>query len=163
MAQARCQPLGEFMQMILPDNDGHHCLLAIPCLPAPQETLQDQHVGLAQAPMKSLLLSWVLMRVKFRVCPLRMKCEFPPSLRRSCNQAPLAFKTKCSGSSSSQCWTLGLGGFMWGSELLLLWKNLCNIVIIHVVGHPWGKVVQFDYIASPPPSISLPVVPFLCF
>lgn len=33
--------------------------------PPLQETLQEQQVGLAQAPIKLLLLPWVLVRVRF--------------------------------------------------------------------------------------------------
>ena len=37
----------------------------------PQEVLQDQQVGLAQASIKLLLLPWVLVRMRFCVCSLR--------------------------------------------------------------------------------------------
>ena len=40
------------------------------CLPPLQEALQDEQVGLTQAPSKLLLLPWVLERVRFCVCPL---------------------------------------------------------------------------------------------
>ena len=38
-----------------------------------QDTLQDQQVGLAQAPIQLLLLPWVPVHVRFFVCPLRVK------------------------------------------------------------------------------------------
>ena len=49
----------------------HSCHLLL------QETLQDQQVGLAQAPIKLLLLPWVPVHVRFCVCPLRVKSLFP--------------------------------------------------------------------------------------
>ena len=67
----------------------------------PKKTFQDQHVGLAQAPMKSLLLPWVLVHMRPCVCPPRVESLFPSVLLSSCNQAPLAFKAEYSGSSSS--------------------------------------------------------------
>ena len=63
--------------------------------------------------------------------------------------APLAFKAKCSGVSFSQCRTPRLGSLMWGSELSLLWENLCNITILQFVGC-LPRDMGFDYIASPP-------------
>ena len=44
------------------------------------------------------------------VHPLRVKALPPSVLRASCNQAPHAFKAKCSGCSSSWCWTSRLRG-----------------------------------------------------
>ena len=50
-----------------------------------QETLQDQQVGLAQAPIKLPLLSRVLVYMRFCVHPLKVKSLFPPVLWGSCN------------------------------------------------------------------------------
>ena len=44
-----------------------------------QEILQGQQVDLAQAPIKVLLLPWVLVHMRFCVSPLRVK-SFSPSL-----------------------------------------------------------------------------------
>lgn len=41
-------------------------------LPPLQKTLQDHQVGLAQAPIKLLFLSWVPMHVRFCVCSSRV-------------------------------------------------------------------------------------------
>ena len=50
-------------------------------LPPPlQETLQDQQVGLAQAPIKLLLLPWFPEPVRFCVHPLRIKFLVPSVL-----------------------------------------------------------------------------------
>ena len=54
----------------------------------------DQQVGLDQGPLKLLLLPWVWVSVRFCVCPLRMKCLFPPVLRGSRSEATQAFKTR---------------------------------------------------------------------
>lgn len=66
----------------------------------PEETLQDQQVGLAQGPMKLALLLLVLVCMRFCVPLLRVKSV-------SCSQA---FKAKCSGGLSSQYWISRLGG-----------------------------------------------------
>lgn len=42
-----------------------------------QKTLQEQQVGIAQAPIKLLLWLWFLVRVMFCICPLRVKFPFP--------------------------------------------------------------------------------------
>ena len=49
------------------------------CLLLLREILQDQQVGLTQAPIKLLLLPWVLECVKFCGCPLRVKSLSPKS------------------------------------------------------------------------------------
>ena len=66
-----------------------------------QETLQDQHIGLTQAPIKLLFLPWVLECVRFCVCPLRVKSPFPLLLWDSPKSSPLAFNAKCPGGSFS--------------------------------------------------------------
>ena len=48
-----------------------------PPTPPLQETLPDQQVGLAQAPINLLLLPWVPVHMRFCVRPLRMKRLFP--------------------------------------------------------------------------------------
>ena len=50
------------------------------CLLPLGEALQDQQVGLTQAPFKSLLLPGVLECVRFCVCPLRVESLFPAAL-----------------------------------------------------------------------------------
>ena len=61
MLQARCQLSDEYSWIcLLPSFMSHSCHRATVSPPPPQETLQDQQVGLVQAPMKSLLCpgSW---------------------------------------------------------------------------------------------------------
>ena len=50
------------------------------CLLHVQKTLQDQQIGLTQAPTKLLLLSCVPEGVRFSMCPLRVTSLFPPAL-----------------------------------------------------------------------------------
>ena len=139
--QARCLTQGEFIQLNTSQYFHHQCLCpqGEPQLPpSPQETLQDQQVGLAHAPMESLLLPWVLVCTRPCVCPPRVESLFPLVLWSSWNQALLAFNAKCSGGSSSGGQTPRLGSLVWGSELSLLWEKFCDIIILHFVGHPSG-------------------------
>lgn len=50
------------------------------CLLPFWETLQDQQVGLNQAPFKCLLLSWVPEHVRFCICPLRFESLFSTAI-----------------------------------------------------------------------------------
>ena len=75
-----------------------HLHLSLPN-PHPQETFQDQQVGLVQAPVKSLLLPWDLVGMKPCVCPPGVELLFPLVLCSSYIQALLAFKAKLSGGS----------------------------------------------------------------
>ena len=97
-------------QWVLPSSSATSVLVPAvshSCLPPPQETLQDQQVSLAQAPVKSLLFP--LGPVCTRPCghPPRVESLFPPVLWHFGNQAPLAFKAKCSGGSSPDAGPLG--------------------------------------------------------
>ena len=60
------------------------------------------------------------------VCALQEPL-FPPILWSSCTSTLLAFETRCSRGSSSQCLT-------WALELSLLWESLCNTVLFQFVG-----------------------------
>ena len=102
----------------------------------PQKTPRDQHVGLALAPMKSLLFPGLLMCTRTCMHPARVESLLPPVLWRSCIQAPLAFKVKCSGGSSSPYQTPSLGSLIWGSQLSLLLENFSNIIILQFVIRP---------------------------
>ena len=103
-----------------------------------QETPQDQKLGLALDPMKSLPFPWVPVCMKLCVHPPRVESPLPPVLWSACDQAPLVFKTKCSGGPSSPCQTPRLQSLMWGSELSVLWEKLCDIFILPFVVHPPG-------------------------
>ena len=86
-------------------------------------------------------------------CPPRVESLFPPVLWSSCTQAPLAFKAKGSGGSSSQCQIPRLGSLMWDSKLSLLWGKLCDIIIFQFVGRlPSGYGVLLYRESAPLPS-----------
>ena len=87
--------------------------------PASLQTLQEQQVGLTQASVKLLLLSWAPECVRFPVCCKSEIC-FPQS---SCT---LETQAKSSRGSSSWCRIAGSGCLMRVSDLPLLWENLCN-------------------------------------
>ena len=68
------------------------------CLLPVQETLQDQQVGLTQAPLKSLPLPWVLEHVRFCVRSLRVE---------SVSHSPLGLpKVSLAGLQSQMFWGL---------------------------------------------------------
>ena len=136
-----------------PQNGCHQCLcpqaeLQPPPAPPPQEILQDQQVGLAQAPIKLLLLLWAVEHLRLCMHPLRVAFLFPPVLWDSGDQAPLAFKASGSGGSSSWCGTPGMGSPTWGAEPSFLWDSVCNAVLLWFVGCPPGAPGR-DFIASP--------------
>ena len=118
--------------------------------PPLQESLPDQQVGLAQAPMESLLCP----ESKFRytlMFTLQEWSLFLPVLWSSWSQALLAFNVKSSVGSSSWCPIPWLGSLMWGSELsFTLWYNY-----FIVCGSPTWQV--WDLITSwkHHPTISL--------
>ena len=65
-------------------------------------------------------LPWDPVHAKVCVRLLRMGSPFPPVLRSSCTQTPLAFNARCSRGSFSQCQIPRHGDLMWGSDLSLL-------------------------------------------
>lgn len=116
----------------------------------PKETFQDQQVGSAQAPMKSLPLPWVLICERLCVCPPRMDFLLPPVLWSPCNQALVAFKTKCFGGFFPCCQIPRLGSMMCGSEeLSLLWEKFGCIIILQL-WITYSRGMGFDYITSGP-------------
>jgi len=52
--------------------------------------------------------------------------------------SPNGFKATCSGGLFSGCWTPRLGSPMWGSELPVLWENLCPVIVPQFQGRPLG-------------------------
>ena len=67
------------------------------CLLPLGEALQDQQVGMTQAPFKLLPLCWILEHARFCMHPLRAESLFPTALQLSHMQVPLAFKARHSG------------------------------------------------------------------
>ena len=90
--------------------------------------------------MKATALPWVLVCVRFCMCPVRVKSLFP-----------LAFKVTCFGRLSSWYRTSRLGSPTSGLEFSLLWENLYSTVLQCVGCLPEG--MGFDYI------MTLPVLP----
>ena len=82
--------------------------------------------------------SLFLVHVSFFCMPFKSKVSFPPILWSSCSQSLPAFKVNCSGGSSSLCQIPWLGGLTWGSELSVLWKNLCNTIFSSLWVAHWG-------------------------
>ena len=89
----------------------------------PQEVLQDQQVGLAQASIKLLPLPWVLAHAI--LCVLFKSLRFPQSWGASAVKPYWPSKPDALEGSSSQCWM----------ELSFLWENLCDVIILQFVGH----------------------------
>lgn len=83
-----------------------------------------------------------------------MESLFLPVLWSSCNQAPLAFKAKCCGGSSSQCLTFRLWSLAWCSELSLPLENFCDIIILQSLGRLPGWYGIWLHCEGPPPTIS---------
>ena len=54
----------------------------------------------------------------------------------------------CSGVLLQPHPTLGLWGLIWGSEFLLLWENLCSVIILQFVGRLHPGLMGFNYIVS---------------
>ena len=90
------------------------------------------------------------------VCTFQECILFQPVLQSSSDKALLAFKDKCSVGSSS--WLMPdprLGSLMWGSEFLLLWEKLCNIISFQFVGCPPSRHWIWLYQECTPPSLLL--------
>ena len=78
---------------------------------------------------EKLLFPLVAVHTRLCVCPTRVEFLFPPVLWSSCDQAPLAFKAKCSG------------------ELLLLMPDIQAGELDMGLGTliPVGKPLQYNY------------------
>ena len=108
----KCQLLGELIQMNAPQYVRHWCL-------HPQSGPQPSPASPGDPPRQTgrsgpgscEITAFALgPGARGSLCaPLRVESLFPPILWSSCNQAPLVFKVKRSGGSSSWCPTLGLG------------------------------------------------------
>ena len=122
--------------------------------PAPQETLQDLQVGLAQAPMESLFCPGSQCTWKL-VCVLKeWSLCFPRSLQ--------LLHSSLTGLQSQILWGLLLlmpdlqpVEHDVGAQNSLLWENLYNVTIFLFVGCPTGRYEIWWYQESAPPTISL--------
>ena len=52
---------------------------------------------------------------------------------------PSGLQSRFPGDSSSPCWTPRLANLTCGSQLSLLWYNLCGIIVLQFVGRPAGR------------------------
>ena len=102
------------------------------CWPlSPQEILQDQWIGLTEAPAKSLLFLWVLVHTRacVCVCPPRVEFLFLSTLWSSCDQAPLTFQSQVLWGLLFPVLEPQSGGPYMGLWTLLQWESLCDIII----------------------------------
>ena len=129
-------------------------------LPLP-ETLQDQQVGLAQAPIKLLLLTWVPVRIRFCVHPFKSEVSFALS--------PMGLlKLSRSGLQSHMLWGFifpvqdpWTGEFDMGLRTLTPMGNPLQYNCSPVCGLPTQGYGIWLYHESAPPT-HLVLVPSLC-
>lgn len=80
--------------------------------------------------------------VRFCVCPLKTQSLFPTALWLSCTQALLAFKARCSESSSSWCKTPG-------------WASYCGTWSPHSLGRTSAVVITLLFWGHLPRDVDL--------
>ena len=136
-----------------------HCLISLPLPPVstspggatatpqpPQETLQDQQVSLAQAPMKSLLLPWVPVCVRPCVYPPRVE-SVSPILWSSYSQTLLPSKPNTLGDSPPDVGPQG-----WGAWRLAQDSSSCGRISVIQLFSGWYGIF---YIKCTPLTVSL--------
>ena len=99
-------------------------------------------------------LPWDPMYMKAYVPPPRVESLFALVLWSSCAQALLAFNAKCSGGSSSQCYTPRHHNLIWGSKLTPVGEFLWNSYF-PVCGFSTWQVWDCLYHKSTPPTASM--------
>ena len=125
-----------------------------------QEILQGQQVDLAQAPIKVLLLPWVLVHMRFCVSPLRVK-SFSPSLVGLLQLSPTGLQSEMVWGLLFLVLDLQTGVLTWGSTFSLWWENFCNIIILQFVDCASEDYGICLYGESTPPT-SLVFISSLC-
>ena len=103
----------------------------------PQETLQRLEGRCGPSSYEITAFVLVPGACEFFCMPFKSKVSFPLSC------GALAVKAcqpsvNCSAGSSSLCQIPWLGGLTWGSELSVLWKNLCNTIFSSLWVAHWG-------------------------
>ena len=162
--EPRCQlsTAAVFTRLDVPQCVHHQCLCP-QCEPQPplplQETGRNQQGGLAQAPIKLLLLFWVPVCLRLCVCLLGVKSLFPPVLQGSWLYALLVLQSQTFRELIFPVLDSRLRSLMWGSELFLC-KNLYSLIIPQFVGYPPGGYGIWVYCESAPPGPL--VVPSWC-
>ena len=76
--------------------------------PPPNETLQDQQVGLAQDHMKSLLLPWILGHMEILCVSSKSRVSVLPSPVELLQSISTDLQSKCSGDSQARKPDVGL-------------------------------------------------------
>ena len=139
----KCQPLGEFTHMHALRYTCHQCLCPQggpqpppvspggPPKPAGRSGLGSYHsTAFALGPSAHENLC----------APFKSEVSISPSPVELLQSSP-------GGLQSQMLWGLLFlvpdtwdgGGLTWGSELSLMWENLCSVIILQFVGHPpWG-------------------------
>ena len=114
-----------------------------------QETLQDQQVGLTQAPFRLLLLPWVLENVRFCVCPLRIESVFPTALWSPKSKTHWPSRLNILGAPLPNTGLLGSGA-QWGAQTPRSLGRTSAIVITlpFVCQSPWD--MGLCYTMTPP-------------
>lgn len=116
------------------------------------ELVQEQQVCLTRTPFKWLLLPWVPAHVRFCGSPLRVEFLFSTTLWLSWNKPCWPFKAKCSGGSSSQCRTPGLGTQCEAQIPRFSGTTSATVIILLFVGHPPQDSGSWLYCSSSLPT-----------
>ena len=98
---------------------------------------------------------WVLVWVRFCLCPPRLESWFPPVLWNFYNHIPLPFKIRFPGDSQSLCQFPWLGSLTWGSEPSWRWEDFFDIIVFQFMGHPPSGYQIWFYHACTPPTLFL--------
>ena len=159
------QPSRGLVPMKTPQN--YHFQCPCPCNelqpspPPPRQTLQYWQVSLAQLIMRSLLFSWVLVRMRPCACLPIVEFLFPLVLWNSCYQTPLALKAIFSKDDSSPLPNSQAGKpdteLRTFNPIELLWYNYFS-AYGSPTQHVWDLVSSGLYL---PPAVLLWLLPFL--
>ena len=103
--------------------------------------------SLAWEPMKSLLFPWVPVYMRTYVDPPVPEFLFLPIPWNSCNQAPLAFKARCSGGSLFDCQILRLGAWC-GTQNFNSCERIPGIQLFSSFWVIYPSCIGFDCILS---------------
>ena len=82
---------------------------------------------------------WVLVCMRFCLCPLWLKSLFPSFLWKFYNQILLAFKIRFPGDSKCLCQIPRPRNLTWGLEPSQQWENFFATICLQFLGHPPGR------------------------
>ena len=92
----------DFSRLLLPRPPSLCWAPANPCLHRHPPIVLAGNFGSVSSGVTAPFL-WVLVCIRFGLCPPRVESLLPPVLQKSYNQVPLAFKVRFPGDSSSLC------------------------------------------------------------